>query len=496
MLHLIPTTSFGPRGWTRAALIVGTGAMVTAWLGIWAGLLGAAAGTATALPWPAEEAIVLIAAPIARWLLLGPLGERWLRVVFTLAAAPTVFLVMWARYYIRWAPLDPRWLLHAVETTRAGHGADLVVCSVMVLVLWVAGGRIGAGVLDDYEVFRSFGFGLAGLFAGLVLGAMASAQGAAVGAVGPNIVLFFGAAFLTMPLAQFTSAQMRGRALGTAPAALDHRWILTAAGAALAILSLALLLSGTISLALIDGVTAGFGRLPDLLLWVLYPFILIAAYVVQELILFVRGLAGPPHGGTTGQPPIHPPPRPLTTHGTHTAAHPPPLFHLALEWVALILIAAIIVIVVSRAIGRLGGLRREQSFEEERDSVWSWREARVDWRGLFSWRGALHHKRGMVHDDTGPPRTVREAYRRLLRFGAGLGVPRAAPETPLEYLGRWHGAPLPDERDAAILTAAYARARYGEDAEGAEEIEHAVGAWARLDGAVRQAREDRGSKAV
>ncbi|MGH2411369.1 MAG: hypothetical protein ACRDGS_13535, partial [Chloroflexota bacterium] len=381
MLHMIPTTAFGPRGWTRAALMIGTGTMVTAWLGIWAMLLGTAAGASPILPWPAEEAIVLVAAAVARRLLLGPLGERGLRVIFTLGVVPAGLLTVWARYYTAWLPLDPRWLVHAVETTRAGHGANLAACTLIVLVLWIAGGRIGASTLDDYEVFRTFGFGLAGLFVGLVIAAMATAHGAAVGAMGANVALFFATAFLTMPLAQFTASQARGRALGTTPAALDHRWIMIAAGTALTILLLALLLSATVSTSLMDGVTSALGYLPDFLLWVLYPFILAGGYIVQELILLIRDLAGTPGGRTAGQPRIPPVPRPPPAHHAHAAAHVPSQISVALELVAFVAIAVIIAIVVSRVIGRLGGLRREQAFDEERDSVWSWREVRVGWRG-------------------------------------------------------------------------------------------------------------------
>ncbi|HWE61418.1 MAG TPA: DUF4129 domain-containing protein, partial [Chloroflexota bacterium] len=89
-----------------------------------------------------------------------------------------------------------------------------------------------------------------------------------------------------------------------------------------------------------------------------------------------------------------------------------------------------------------------------------------------------------VQAAAGPPRTVRELYRRLLRHVAALGHARAAPETPQEYLERLQRLPLPDAPDAALLTAAYMRVRYGDEPEHAQDIEEAREAWERLERAL------------
>jgi hypothetical protein len=86
------------------------------------------------------------------------------------------------------------------------------------------------------------------------------------------------------------------------------------------------------------------------------------------------------------------------------------------------------------------------------------------------------------------PSTVREVYRRLLRRGTELGYPRRPQETPLEYLGRLHGLPLPQE-DADLLTALYARVRYGNIGERPEDIDGALTLWERLERAIRQLRK-------
>ncbi len=113
------------------------------------------------------------------------------------------------------------------------------------------------------------------------------------------------------------------------------------------------------------------------------------------------------------------------------------------------------------------------------------------WLGLFRRRrraGYTAEQQEPVHyagEVEADPSTVREVYRRLLRRGAELGYARRPHETPLEYLDRLHGLPLP-EHDADLLTALYARVRYGRGGERPEDIDSALTLWERLDRAVRR----------
>jgi Domain of unknown function (DUF4129) len=483
MLQLIPATAHGARGWARALLIVGTGTMATAWLATWIALIGNSAGASTALPGPVQEGVVLGGAGLAWWLLGGPLGERWVRVLYSAGFVPVAALLAWVRFYRAWFPLDPRWLERALQTIQAGAGAPLLTWIACVLVLWWAGGRIGAGALDDYDLVRFFLVGLAGLLCGLLANSMAGVHGATAG-LGLAVALFFATAFLTVPLAQLLAAQARGRASGTSPAPLDHRWLLTAGSATLLILSIALLLSASISTTLLDAIAAALGRLPDLLAIILYPIALAGGYLVQALIWLADRLRN-----NAGNHPHAPRPAPSpaqnAVHGRHNNAQLPPLLHFALEAAAIIGVVAVVAIVLSRAVGRLGMQRREQPFEEERDSIWSWEEMEVGWRALLRRLRPHLAARHTAAGAAGPPRSVREAYRRLLRSGAAMGHPRARPETPQEYLGRLRLVPFPDQRDAALITAAYTRVRYGDEQEQPTTIEHVAQAAERLDRAVK-----------
>src|SRR5262249_52062126 len=106
------------------------------------------------------------------------------------------------------------------------------------------------------------------------------------------------------------------------------------------------------------------------------------------------------------------------------------------------------------------------------------------WLGLFRRRNragynASQQEAGYYAGEVEPARsTVREVYRRLLQRGAELGYPRRPDETPLEYLDRLHRLPLP-EQDADLLTALYARVRYGSVGERPEDVDSALTLWER-----------------
>jgi hypothetical protein len=476
MLNPVPLASGGASGRTRLVLILAVSTMVSAWLSLWVALLAVLAGSAVLVPGPAQEALVLGAALLARYLLTSTLGARLIVTVLSLGALAAVLLTLWARFYTRWAPFDPRWLAHLTATPAPG---PLIATVLAVLVLWWTGSRIAASPLDEYAVFRFFAIGVAGLFAALIVGGHALPTGM----LALTVVLFFALAFITLPAAQLMSVRERGRARGARLPALDRHWAGTAAAATVGIVLLALLLTALSSGTVLSLALDLLGRIPDLLLFLLYPLILAAGYLVQALIDLVRGLMG--HSGTVlrAQPqPLKPLHLPQAQHAQHPL---PPVVHALLGGAILLVVAVAVVLLLSRAVERLGATRHDAAYEEERDSVWDWNEA-AGWQGLLGrLRGRFPRRQRTTADDVGPPRSVRAAYRRLLQRAAAMGHPRATPETPREYLARLQQLPLPGGQDAVTLTDAYTRVRYGDETEQADDIERAADAWARLDQALQ-----------
>ncbi|HWE61876.1 MAG TPA: hypothetical protein VHB98_09200, partial [Chloroflexota bacterium] len=332
IFELTPSEADGARGWTRALLIVGTGTMTAAWLSSWVMWLARTAPTMAALPGPALEAIVLGGAVLARRLVVGALGERWIRALFTLSALLAALIAVWACFYRTWLPIDPRWLARLGGAfSAAGHTAPWPATGVVALVLWGMGGRIGASTLDEYAVFRFFAAGVAGLFGGIALATAAGATSTA--ALGTATALFFAAAFTTLPLAQLAGVRERGMARGAQPAPLDRRWGLGAAAATIVVLALALILSAAPSGALLGAIGDLLSRLLDLLAWILSPLFLLAGYLAQAL----ADLIGPLHPRNKGVLPAPQPPRvKLRTQRLQRIGHAPPILHLIAEVAVLV----------------------------------------------------------------------------------------------------------------------------------------------------------------
>lgn len=464
----------------RAALLLGAATMTVAWLSLWLALLAVSVASPGLLPAPLQEAYALGAGLLAWRLATAPWGERAARVVFSACALLAALVSLWAFYYRGWSPLDPRWLVRLVGSSFGGSNHPYLAAAIAVLALCWTGGRIGASDLDAYDVSRFFQLGLGGLFTGLLFGSLAGAARLAPGQLGAATALFFASALLILPLAQLRAAQQRGHATGGRGAGFDRRWLPPLGSAVLAVLGAALLLSGAVSGALLSEAAALLGRLPALILALLTPLLLAAGYLLaaalalfQRLPHAARRVPHPPRAAPTPTRPLLPPP------GVY---HASALFSAIVTGVALVVLLAAALLLLQRTLGRRALARGQRLFEEERDSVWSWDEARIGWRALLGRlrvRRASPRRRGAQ----GPPRSVREAYRRLLARGAELGQARQAPETPREYLRRVRSLLLPAELDAALLTDAYQRERYADEALSPDEVERAVQAWRGVDAA-------------
>ncbi len=484
------------RDWSRLLLVVVSGTMTAAWLAVWTNLLGLA-GTGPEPGEPAQGVILFAGAGLCSWLAARPLGERWSRALFALSAVLVTLIAVWAQYFHGWFALDPRWPAQLWLAPPAARRYGAILGSVApVLALWWAGGRIGTSELDEYEAYRLFGWGVAGLFAGLAGAALASSHGPSSYLTGSATAVFFVAAFLTLPFAQIISARKRGSATAAWIPALDRSWLTPVVASAAVILLLALLLSATVSGTLLRATADGLARLPDLVLFVLQPVVFVVAYVAEGILHFLQwlwiALAGQPHKRLIGSPAtqgLHSPRLALRS-SRSAGAHLPQALVLVLTWGGLALATAAVAAALSRAIAGLGGRPvRSAEFEEERDSVWSWQDAGLDLRALLSGAGAFLQRRSrQAGRDAldGPPTSIRGVYRRLLRRGRALGVPRAACETPHEYLERLRIMSDPpagamEERDAAALTSSYVSVRYGDQPERAGDLERAVQVWQRLE---------------
>jgi hypothetical protein len=147
-------------------------------------------------------------------------------------------------------------------------------------------------------------------------------------------------------------------------------------------------------------------------------------------------------------------------------------------------IAVLLALVIGMALTVVLARRRHrQPDEDERESVWSAREALRALAGLLPRRG--EHLRDS-DAPTGPAAgAIRRIYRELLRLGTSLGVPRPAWATPREHDPRLREVLPGAEEDVGFLTSAYERVRYGGWRPSADEVREAEEALARASSAAR-----------
>jgi hypothetical protein len=133
--------------------------------------------------------------------------------------------------------------------------------------------------------------------------------------------------------------------------------------------------------------------------------------------------------------------------------------------------------------------RRKAGADEERESLWSWRGLAADLRGLLrrnvapagtGLRDALARLRG---DD--PASRIRRSYIRLLLAGEAREQPRAAPQTPHEYVATATGMLPAASQPIDALTGAYERARYHPSAATLADADAAEQAWDAIERADR-----------
>ncbi len=75
---------------------------------------------------------------------------------------------------------------------------------------------------------------------------------------------------------------------------------------------------------------------------------------------------------------------------------------------------------------------------------------------------------------------IRRIYSQLCSLSAGLGQPRAAAVTPLEYLPKMETIFPKHPQELALITRSYLQVRYGEVPETNEEVQAVVSAWNRV----------------
>lgn len=304
------------------------------------------------------------------------------------------------------------------------------------------------------------------------------------------LVLFSGLA--SLPFAQILDVSERRTGSGTASVPLNRYWLAMLLAGIAALIVIANILALVLSFEQLDSWFALFaGPLGDLFWSILYVILLGAGYLVAGLIYAVRFILHPGQAPPPARPPTIDLAKQLHQMAQGGPAGPIWLFLVA-KWIAIGVLALIVIGLLARAVFRYVDWRTSDDVEELRDFVWSWR-----WLGLAlrSWLERMRHRVALTLARPVPASVERSAlldrskwgprelYRELLRLGARLGRRRAPAETPIEY-ERALGSVLNlarGKQDVHVLTRLYVQARYSPDAVAASEVTAARSALDRLE---------------
>jgi hypothetical protein len=171
-----------------------------------------------------------------------------------------------------------------------------------------------------------------------------------------------------------------------------------------------------------------------------------------------------------------------------------PTVVLALKWLAVAAIIALVIFFLARAIRRYRDRRAREDIEEIRESLFSWRALRDDLKELFKSMGQRFRRKPAAapafhfDEDAVGRLDIREIFRHLQWEAGRSGIPRRPHETALEYSKRIENI-VPDSTvPLDDLTDVYENVRYGETSPPETKIDSANSLWQTLKGLLRRLR--------
>lgn len=339
--------------------------------------------------------------------------------------------------------------------------------TVLLGYVWWRGLRAGRGEPTLDGLLTLFKFSFAAVVAGVIFAVLAQGFGRVelTGRLAVLLPLEVFVALVTLALARAVAQPVTG-AVAAEHASDDRPWLSLSLLLAGGVVGAALLLSLILSFDTLQAALYSLGPVGAALYagisWLIYGLSFVLFWIFSGPINYIRSLGGQSKLHVPTPPP--PPKNACSTPNCLPTSLPPAQGIVVAIFLALVLIAliALVAYFVYRTLRALRGQSRP-------DEVWEEREA-LDGDPLRDLLAGLR-RRGprRVAEDT-PGDGVRRVYRDVLDAAAATGVGRRPNETPDEYERRLaESLPAAPARqgttvaEVETLTAAYDRARYGED---------------------------------
>ncbi len=464
-----------------------------AWIFAWAVTLGAWIDSTRAplLDLPALLLILLLSSSLARLAAGSGRGWRWLRLAtvvlgLVVAIAPSIVALG--------LPSDLG--QGAVSLNSALEGDTLpraLFAGGLSFLAWRRGVGVGRALPDLAAVDDGFRDGVIAMSSLLAFVGLAGAAAPLPSdALIPSTLVVLLSGLIGMPLARILDVSARPRHRHGPELLPGAPWLVMLLTVVCGILAVTLVLARLFTFERIGAVLdAVGGRLDGVLRTVIYVLAIPFGLLVEALVFLARLLARPdaerPRPSQPGADWLSR----LGRQGEVGEISPETL--LILKLALGVLIVALLAWILWRAVSRLQRLWWDDDVEETRESVWTWPGRGAVWAWLLGRLRPLRARAALALGGTrkrteGAERSVRGAYRDLLRLGAEVGKPRQMPETAREYQMRLaRGAPEGAE-EVRLITEAYAVARYGPPTASPPRLEPLYAALARLRAAWRGGR--------
>jgi hypothetical protein len=367
---------------------------------------------------------------------------------------------------------DVSWLAYASE-----HLPALVIAFVFGIYLIWRGISSSLQSFHFSDLYRKFITGVVGIILLLLIWGLAGSQ--MVGSwsvIGFYIILFFGLGLLSLALVNLESLRTELLKHQEASSAFTRRWVSILLLLVVGILAIALVVSGIFSSNIVGTVLHGLGIFADWLLFVigylLYPVGLLAAafyYVLQWVVTLLRGGTEPPPFNLPDYSDLR-----RLTEG-QSSVHVPLAILLVLKWGLLILLAAFLIFLLTRALARFWQGKDSENLDEEHESFFSWGLLRGDLAGFWSWLFSRLKRKsqrktilpgpamaGEFDEHSDKEYDIRELFRAMLKRGSQIGLPKKPSQTAYEYEKQLESLYPESEQELKPFTQAYIEERYGE----------------------------------
>jgi hypothetical protein len=432
---------------------------------------------------------------LARWLSRRSVPRGWMVLCISSGGLATLMLVLYLRLYAdSGAFWQMAWLGSLFQDLQFNSGRIAALLGVVGLLalLWWRGLRLGRVTIEHEQVARNWQVGFAVLVGVLLLmGTVdSSARDGLVVQVGLALPLFLFIGLATLSLARLAEIRRARSAQGTTQADPTRLWVMAMLVLSGALVVLLLGIEQAFSYHTLLGVVSAFTPIWDAITAVIgwlavgVGFVLYWLFSLLDLLL---SLLFRPHSKSDQptSPPAAPPRLPGKAHGTALPTEWLDIGH----WVLIGLGISVLLLILIRALRGFARWRRDETMDEERESLDAASVLGAQLRALLANLAArFQRRRSSEEDEDAFSRyTVRRLYRRLLRQTAAQGLGRRAAETPQEYaqrLGPSVAGPLLSssasesaqvkgvvsssggmsgvvDPDLEALTKAYEQARYG-----------------------------------